>query len=70
MFKCLKNRNGSILTKIYKVRDFVIAGILKAIYHAAFESHIHYACFIWGHTVCKINRLFRTSKESIKTDLF
>ena len=55
---------------IYKVRDFVIAGILKAIYHAAFESHIHYACFIWGHTVCKINRLFRTSKESIKSGLF
>ena len=28
----------------YKVRDFVDAGILKSIYHALFESHIHYAC--------------------------
>ena len=31
----------------YKVRDFVGAGILKSIYHALFESHIHYACIKW-----------------------
>ena len=33
---------------LYKVIDFVNAEILKAIYHALFESHIHYACIIWG----------------------
>ena len=31
---------------LYKVRDFVNAGILKSIYHALFELHIHYACTI------------------------
>ena len=31
---------------LHKVRSFVNAGILKAIYHALFESHIHYACLI------------------------
>ena len=29
---------------LYKCRDFVDAGILKLIYHALFESHIHYVC--------------------------
>ena len=27
---------------LYKVRDFINAGIFKAIYHVLFESHIHY----------------------------
>ena len=31
---------------LYTVTDFVIAGILKAIYHALFEFHVHYACII------------------------
>ena len=33
---------------LYTVRDFVNARILKAIYLALFELHIHYACIIWG----------------------
>ena len=50
---------------LYKVRDFVNAGILKVIYHALFESHIHYACLIWGQSVCRINHLFiRQNKTS------
>ena len=55
---------------LYKVRDFVDAGILKSIYHALFESHIHYACIILG-TECVHNQsTFYISKESIKTDSF
>ena len=55
---------------LYKVRDFVDAGILKSIYHALFESHIHYTCIILG-TECVHNQsTFYTSKESIKTDSF
>ena len=27
---------------LYKVRDFINAGIFKAMYHVLFESHIHY----------------------------
>ena len=36
---------------LYKVRDYVNAGIFKTIYHALFESHIHYACIIWGQCI-------------------
>ena len=31
---------------LHKVRDFVDVGILKSIYFALYESHIHYACII------------------------
>ena len=51
---------------LYKVRDFVDAGILKSIYHALFESHIHYACIIWGQNVCTINRLFILQKKALR----
>ena len=50
----------------YKVRDFVDAGILKSIYHALFESHIHYACIIWGQNVCTINQLFILQKKALR----
>ena len=33
---------------LYKVRHFVNANIFKSIYYALFESHINYACVIWG----------------------
>ena len=47
---------------LHKVRNFVNAGILKAIYHALFESHIHYACLIWRQ--CMQNQSsFHTSKK-------
>ena len=32
--------------KLYQVRDYVNDGILKIIYYALFESHIHYRCMI------------------------
>ena len=46
------------IAMLYKVRNFVNPVILKAIYHFIFESHIHYACLIFGQNVCRINRLF------------
>ena len=49
---------------LYKVIDFVNAEILKAIYHALFESHIHYACIIWGQNLCTINRLVILQKKA------
>ena len=49
-----------------KVIDFVNAEIWKAIYHALFESHIHYACIIWGQNVCTINRLFILQKKALR----
>ena len=45
-------------TMFYKVRDFVNANVLKWIYHALFESHISYACIIWGQNISTINRLY------------
>ena len=51
---------------LYKVRGFVDAGILKSIYYALFESHIHYACIIWGQNVCTINRLFILQKKALR----
>ena len=50
---------------LYKVRDLVNAGILKAIYHALFESHIHYVCIIWGQNVCIINHIFIIQEKAL-----
>ena len=43
-------------TMLYKVRDFVKAGIVKAIFYALFVSHIHFARVLWGYDVWTINR--------------
>ena len=40
----LKRANGMLS----KVRHYVNAGELKAIYHAIFSSHMIYGCQIWG----------------------
>ena len=56
---------------LYKVRDFVNAGILKSIYHALFEGifimHVLYGDRMYTQS---INFSYITSKESIKTDSF
>ena len=36
---------------LYKVRDFADARVLKSIYYALFELHIHYTCIIWGQNM-------------------
>ena len=51
---------------LYKVRDFVDAGILKSIYHALLDLHIHYACITWGQNVCTINQLFILQKKALR----
>ena len=51
---------------LYKVRNFVGAGILKSVYHSLFESHIHYACTIWGQSVHTINQLFILQKKALR----
>ena len=51
---------------LYKVRDYVNIEIIKSIYHALFESHIHYACIIWRQNVCTIHRLFMLQKKEIR----
>ena len=42
-----------------KVRD------LKSVCHVAFESHVHYACIIWGHNAYTINRFFILQKKAL-----
>ena len=49
---------------LYKVRDSVNANILKSIYYALFESHINYACIIWGPLY--INRLYILQKKALR----
>ena len=55
---------------LYKVRDFVDAGISKSIYCALLESYIHYACIIWGQNLCTINRLFILQKKALRLNDF
>ena len=55
---------------LYKVGDFANAGILKAIYHALFESHFHYACIKWGQNLCTIIRPFMLQKKALRLIYF
>ena len=55
---------------LYKVRDFVNANILKSIYYALFESHINYACIIWGQNINTINRLYILQKKALRINNF
>ena len=51
---------------LYKVRGFVNVDILKSVYYALFESHINYACIIWGQNIGTINRLFILHKKALR----
>ena len=51
---------------LFKVRDFVNANILKSIYYALFESHINYACIIWGQNISTINHLYILQKKALR----
>ena len=57
------NRANAML---YKVRDFVNVDIFKSVYYALFESHINYACIIWGQNISTINRLFILHKKALR----
>ena len=67
-----KNHVNAIATKLHrtnamlcKVRDFVNANVLKSIHYTLLESHINYACIIWGQNISTINRLLRHLELSI-----
>ena len=51
---------------LYKLRDFVNSNILKSIHYALFESHINYACIIWGQSISTINRLYILQKKALR----
>ena len=68
-----KSHVNAIATKLnrayamlYKIRDFVNANILKSIYYALFESHINYACIIWGQNISTINHLYILQKKALR----
>ena len=44
------NRANGILAKL---RYYVTADVLKTIYYAFFDSHMKYACHIWGQVQSK-----------------
>ena len=52
---------------LFKIRDNVNASTLKSIYYAIFESHINYACTVWGQNNYTINRLFILQKKALRT---
>ena len=51
---------------LYKVRDFVNSNILKSIYYPLLESHINYACIIWGQNISTINRFYILQKKALR----
>ena len=60
------NRANAML---YKVRDFMNANILKSIYYVLFESHINYACIIWGQNISTINPLYILQKRHLELSI-
>ena len=54
----------------YKVRNYVNTGLLKSVFHALFQSHIHYACIILGQNACTINCLFILQMRALRLIYF
>ena len=52
---------------LYKIRDFVSQNLLNTIYYALFESHLNYACTVWGQNIHSTNRLFILQKKALRT---
>ena len=52
---------------LFKLRDFVNPKILVSVYYALFESHLNYACTVWGQNIHTINRLFILQKKALRT---
>ena len=52
---------------LYKLRDFVSPNLLKSVYYALFESHLNYACTVWGQNIHTTNRLFILQKKALRT---
>ena len=60
------NRANAML---YKVRDFVNANILKSVYYALLESHINYACTIWGQNISTINYFYILQRRHLELSI-
>ena len=54
------NRENGILAKL---RYYVSANTLKTIYYALFDSHMRYACQIWGQSHSKTFDMIQTTQN-------
>ena len=45
------NRTNGILAKL---RHYVTSDLLKAIYYSVFDSHMRYACQVWGQSKSRL----------------
>ena len=45
------NRANGILTKL---RHHLPSDILKTVYYSLFDTHLHYACQVWGQSSSEI----------------
>ena len=54
----------------YKVRNYVNTGLLKSVFHALFQSHIHYAWIILGQNACTNNCLFILQMRALRLIYF
>ena len=55
------NRANGILAKL---RYYISADILKTIYYALFDSHMRYACQIWGQSHSKTFDMIQTTQNN------
>ena len=53
------NKANAMLSKI---RHFVDQKTLKAIYHAVFESHLHYSSLVWTQNFNYAKTVYHTKK--------
>jgi len=49
-----------------KVRYYVNNKTLLSIYHAIFQSHLIYACKVWGQSFSKLKRLIILQKKAVR----
>ena len=61
IIKYILNRANGILAKL---RHYVTSDLLKTIYYSAFDSHMRYACQVWGQS--KNQLLIKLEKVKIK----
>jgi len=57
------NRANAMLSK---VRYYVNNKTLLSIYHAIFQSHLIYACKVWGQSFSKLKRLIILQKKAVR----
>ena len=55
------NRANGILAKL---RYYISADILKTIYYVLFDSHMRYACQIWGQSHSKTFDMIQTTQNN------